>query len=194
MFCLRKKAVTINSLVEVFLLFSRLIDRFRTSTSSLHRTQLKALNISALARAILCPRVCWRPGATRASARSVRGVALIAWVPDKSRHCPECLKSSRGRRNAYPALLMVRACFLKVLLYQEWCFFRLVTSVGQRKNSESSRGIEPQTFGFRAPMLYHWATETPRWRGAARSVTKLKIPLISLSTLKIWTDNSSLRS
>ena len=42
-------------------------------------------------------------------------------------------------------------------------FFRLVTSVGQRKNSESPWGIEPQTFGFRASMLYHWATETPRW-------------------------------
>ena len=27
-------------------------------------------------------------------------------------------------------------------------FFRLVTSVGQRKNSESPWGIEPQTFGF----------------------------------------------
>ena len=27
-------------------------------------------------------------------------------------------------------------------------FFRLVTSVGQGKNSESPRGIEPQTFGF----------------------------------------------
>ena len=34
-------------------------------------------------------------------------------------------------------------------------FFRLVTSVGQRKNSESPLGIEPQTFGFRAPILYH---------------------------------------
>ena len=33
--------------------------------------------------------------------------------------------------------------------------FRLVTNVGQRKNSESSWGIEPQTFRFRAPMLYH---------------------------------------
>ena len=27
-------------------------------------------------------------------------------------------------------------------------FFRLFTSVGQRKNSESPREIEPQTFGF----------------------------------------------
>ena len=39
-------------------------------------------------------------------------------------------------------------------------FYRLVTSVGQRKNSESSQGIEPQTFRFHAPMLYHWATKT----------------------------------
>ena len=33
--------------------------------------------------------------------------------------------------------------------------FRLVTWVGQRKNSESLWGVEPQTFGFRATMLYH---------------------------------------
>ena len=38
--------------------------------------------------------------------------------------------------------------------------FRLVTSVGQRKNSGSPKGIEPQTLGFRTPMLYHLATET----------------------------------
>ena len=31
--------------------------------------------------------------------------------------------------------------------------FRLVTSLGQEKNFESPRGIEPQTFGFRAPIL-----------------------------------------
>ena len=31
--------------------------------------------------------------------------------------------------------------------------FRLITSVGRRKNSESPWGIEPQTFGFRAPIL-----------------------------------------
>ena len=47
--------------------------------------------------------------------------------------------------------------------------FRLITSVGQRKNFESSWGIVPQTFGFRALMHYHWATETLRW---ARSITK----------------------
>ena len=33
--------------------------------------------------------------------------------------------------------------------------FRLVTWVGQRKNSESLWGVEPQTFGSRAPVLYH---------------------------------------
>ena len=47
-------------------------------------------------------------------------------------------------------------------------FFRLATSVGLRKNSDSPWGIEPQSFGFRAPMLYHWATETPLW---ARSIS-----------------------
>ena len=31
-------------------------------------------------------------------------------------------------------------------------FFLSCHSVGQRENSESPRGIEPQTFGFRAPM------------------------------------------
>ena len=31
---------------------------------------------------------------------------------------------------------------------------------GTKKNSESPRGIEPQTFGFRAPILYHWATDS----------------------------------
>ena len=48
-------------------------------------------------------------------------------------------------------------------------FFRLVTSVGQRKTSESPCGNEPQTFAFRAPMLCHWTTETPQW---VRSITK----------------------
>ena len=33
--------------------------------------------------------------------------------------------------------------------------FRLVTSVRQRRNFESPRGIEPQTFGFLALMLYY---------------------------------------
>ena len=35
--------------------------------------------------------------------------------------------------------------------------------MGQRNNSEFSRGIEPQTFGFRAPMLYHWVTASLWW-------------------------------
>ena len=33
--------------------------------------------------------------------------------------------------------------------------FHLVKSVGQRKNSESPLGIEPQAFGFHTSMLYH---------------------------------------
>ena len=52
-------------------------------------------------------------------------------------------------------------------------FFRLVTSVAQRKNSESPWGIELKLnlwpSDFRAPMLYHWATDTPR---RARSSAK----------------------
>ena len=45
-----------------------------------------------------------------------------------------------------------------------------LSCVRQRENSESPWGIKPQAFGFRAPMLYHWATETPQW---ARSIMKL---------------------
>ena len=40
--------------------------------------------------------------------------------------------------------------------------FYLITSVGQRKNSEFPWGIQPQTFGFHASMLYHWATKTKK--------------------------------
>ena len=36
-------------------------------------------------------------------------------------------------------------------------------SIGQRKYSESVWGIEPQTLGFHALTLYHWATETLWW-------------------------------
>ena len=48
-------------------------------------------------------------------------------------------------------------------------FIVLSRAWNKEKNSEYPRGIESQTFRFRAPMLYHWATETPRW---ARSITK----------------------
>ena len=41
---------------------------------------------------------------------------------------------------------------------------------GTRKTSESPWGMEPQTFGFRSPMLYHWATETPWW---VKTLTKV---------------------
>ena len=43
---------------------------------------------------------------------------------------------------------------------RERFFFCLVTSMGQRKNFKSPWGIEPQTFRFCAPVLYHWSTET----------------------------------
>ena len=39
------------------------------------------------------------------------------------------------------------------LVWRKIYFFCLVTSVGQRKNSEPPWGIEPQTFGFCASML-----------------------------------------
>ena len=55
------------------------------------------------------------------------------------------------------------------ILLTEKDVFRLVTSVGQEENSESPWGIEPQTDGFHAPMLYHWATETLRWARSLRS-------------------------
>ena len=42
-------------------------------------------------------------------------------------------------------------------------------SVVQRKNSQSSWGIEPQTLGFRAPLLFHRATETTSEQGLLRS-------------------------
>ena len=51
----------------------------------------------------------------------------------------------------------------------KYTVFRHVTSVRQRENSESPWGIEPQTFKFRALMLYYWATETLQW---ARSIMK----------------------
>ena len=55
---------------------------------------------------------------------------------------------------------------MKIMRIKKDSFFLLVT---RRKYSESPLGIEPQTFGFRAPVLCHWATETPR---RAKSVTK----------------------
>ena len=49
----------------------------------------------------------------------------------------------------------------------ERCFFVLLRA-WDKENVEFPRGIEPQTW-FRAPMLYHWATETPWW---AKPITK----------------------
>ena len=42
-----------------------------------------------------------------------------------------------------------------IIIIEKDVFSHLVTSVGQRKNSESPRGIERHTFGVRALMLYH---------------------------------------
>ena len=39
-------------------------------------------------------------------------------------------------------------------------FFVLSLAWDKEKNFKSPWGIEPQTFGFRAPVLYHWSTET----------------------------------
>ena len=47
--------------------------------------------------------------------------------------------------------------------------FCLMTSRGQRKNSDSPRQFEPQTFRFHALMLYHWAIKTLQ---SVRSITK----------------------
>ena len=69
---------------------------------------------------------------------------------------------------------------------RERCFFRFVTSVGLRKICESPWGI-------RVPMLYHWATETPRW---ARSITKFIghacVCRLSSHTWKTWSMSCSL--
>ena len=133
MFCLRKKAVTINSLVEVFLLFSRLIDRFRTSTSSLHRTQLKALNISALARAILCPRVCWRPGATRASARSVRGCSTDSMSTRQISALPRVSKIFPRAKKCVSRIANGEGLLLESPLISRMMFFSSCHECGTKK-------------------------------------------------------------
>ena len=43
---------------------------------------------------------------------------------------------------------------------RERCFFVLSRAWDKENISESPWGIEPQIFGFRAPMLYHWATDS----------------------------------
>ena len=56
-------------------------------------------------------------------------------------------------------------------------FFVLSRAWEKEKNSESPWGIEPQTFGFRASMLYHWATETVGW---ARSIRNRNLPDVQI--------------
>ena len=70
-------------------------------------------------------------------------------------------------------------------------FSEFITNFNKRrskKDSESPWGIEPQTFVFRAPMLYYWAKETLRW---ARSITKFiwhtsYILLGSAMSIALW--------
>ena len=49
----------------------------------------------------------------------------------------------------------------KVMLCLIKDVFFVVMYMGQRKSFELSWGIEPQTFGFIAPILYHRAIDTP---------------------------------
>ena len=86
---------------------------------------------------------------------------LFLWWPFKKWICIASFSLNASRHGAWKSLKTNKTI--------EKYVFRLVTSVGQRKNSESPWGIEPKTCKFRAPMLYHWATETLRW---ARSITK----------------------
>ena len=51
-------------------------------------------------------------------------------------------------------LLLLLLLLLREIESFEKDVFRLVSSVGQRKNSEFPFEIEPQTFGFRTLMLY----------------------------------------
>ena len=63
--------------------------------------------------------------------------------------------------------------------------FRLVTSVGHTKNSESPSGIDPKTFEFRAPMLYHLAD---RERGLLRQNFFLRLTLVTSIFLHFFTE------
>ena len=58
MYCLRKKAVIVNRLMKVSLLFARLIDRLYTTTSSLHRAQLQG----GWEQQDMNPKSIWRKG------------------------------------------------------------------------------------------------------------------------------------
>ena len=88
------------------------------------------------------------------------------YITNNSRSvCALWLVNSAGRISMYGPLTL-KVFRIEIL---DKIFLRLVTSVGQSKNSEFPSGIEPQTFGFRAAMLYHWATETLWW---VRPITK----------------------
>ena len=62
------------------------------------------------------------------------------------------------------------------------------SSWDKEKNYNFPRRIEPQTFGFRAPMLYHWTTVTLWW---AMQITKFSYDTVvyrSIATRnpKVW--------
>ena len=65
--------------------------------------------------------------------------------------------------------------------------FRLVTRVRHIKYSKSPWGIEPQTFGFCAPMLYYWATDTVSEVYYEVHSPKLAISLIISKNNTLWT-------
>ena len=64
-----------------------------------------------------------------------------------------------------PVMLLILSCSMCcfgtnfILLSQAW------------KNEKNPWGIDPQTFRFHSPMLYHWATETPWWARHTSSIT-----------------------
>ena len=93
--------------------------------------------------------------------------------PDSSSEISSFLVWNRVRRRycikshlclVLHSLLIISVAMIrrKMLVKKDVC--HLVTSMGQRKKfpeeskSKSPWGIEPQTFRFRALMLYHWAT------------------------------------
>ena len=79
--------------------------------------------------------------------------------------CSPCITANPSRRRSAKEVALESYHYFSKFISAslsllEKYVFCLITSVGQRKNSGFLLGIEPQTFGFHALMLYHWATET----------------------------------
>ena len=80
-----------------------------------------------------------------------------------------------------------------IVQWQSWTSITLVGKTvfrlgTKKKNYNFPRRIEPQTFGFRAPMLYHWTTVTLWW---AMQITKFSYDTVvyrSIATRnpKVW--------